>query len=152
MKMKTLIRYSYIVLSLLLISCGEDGDGGGTPTPTPTDPLDAQAALLNGNWKVKDANSVTKDGTIVDVFTTMTLNISGGTKDGGNYSTSHNEDSGTEVWPNSGTWTFQGGDKNKLQRNDGVVMSISVTESTLRISFTVSGGIKDGNWVFDFIK
>ena len=150
--MKTLIRYSYIVLFLLLISCGEDGDGGGTPTPTPTDPLDAQAALLNGNWKVKDANSVTKDGTIVDVFTTMTLNISGGTKDGGNYSTSHNEDSGTEVWPNSGSWTFQGGDKNKLQRNDGVVMSISVTESTLRTSFTVSGGIKDGNWVFDFIK
>ena len=152
MKMKTLIRYSYIVLFLLLISCGEDGDGGDTPTPTPTDPLDAQAALLNGNWKVKDANSVTKDGTIVDVFTTMTLNISGGTKDGGNYSTSHNEDSGTEVWPNSGSWTFQGGDKNKLQRNDGVVMSISVTESTLRTSFTVSGGIKDGNWVFDFIK
>ena len=150
--MKTLIRYSYIVLSLLLISCGEDGDGGDTPTPTPTDPLDAQAALLNGNWTVKDANSVTKDGTIVDVFTTMTLNISGGTKDGGNYSTSHNEDSGTEVWPNSGSWTFQGGDKNKLQRNDGVVMSISVTESTLRTSFTVSGGIKDGNWVFDFIK
>ena len=152
MKMKTLIRYSYIVLFLLLISCGEDGDGGDTPTPTPTDPLDAQAALLNGNWKVKDANSVTKDGTIVDVFTTMTLNISGGTKDGGNYSTSHNEDSGTEVWPNSGSWTFQGGDKNKLQRNDGVVMSISVTESTLRTSFTVSGGIKDGNWVFDFVK
>ena len=152
MKMKTLIRYSYIVLFLLLISCGEDGDGGGTPTPTPTDPLDAQAALLNGNWKVKDANSVTKDGTIVNVFTTMTLNISGGTKDGGNYSTSHNEDSGTEVWPNSGSWTFQGGDKNKLQRNDGVVMSISVTESTLRTSFTVSGGIKDGNWVFDFVK
>ena len=140
-----------LLVSFAIISCGEDGDGGGTPTPTPTDPLDAQAALLNGNWKVKDANSVTKDGTIVDVFTTMTLNISGGTKDGGNYSTSHN-DSGTEVWPNSGSWTFQGGDKNKLQRNDGVVMSISVTESTLRTSFTVSGGIKDGNWVFDFIK
>ena len=66
--------------------------------------------------------------------------------------TSHNEDSGTEVWPNSGTWTFQNGDKNKLQRNDGVVMSISVTETTLRTSFTVSGGIKDGNWVFDFVK
>ena len=139
------------LISFISISCGDD-DGGSTPTPTPTDPLDAQAALLNGNWKVKDSNSVTKDGTIVDVFTTMTLNISGGSKDGGNFSTSHNEDSGTEVWPNSGSWTFQNGDKNKLQRNDGVVMSISVTETTLRTSFTVSGGIKDGNWVFDFIK
>ncbi len=139
-------------LTLFSISCGDDGDGGGGVTPTPTDPLDAQAALLNGSWKVKDANSVTKDGTIVDVFTTMTLNISGGTKDGGNYSTGHSEQNGTEVWPNSGSWTFQGGDKNKLQRSDGVVMSISVTESTLTTSFTVSGGIKDGNWVFNFIK
>ena len=140
-----------LLVSFFTFSCGDDGDGGD-PTPTPTDPLDAQAALLNGNWKVKDANSVTKDGTIVDVFTTMTLNISGGTKSGGNYSTSHNEDSGTEVWPNSGSWTFQNGDKNKLARNDGVVMSISLTETTLRTSFTVSGGIKDGNWVFNFVK
>ena len=31
-------------------------------------------------------------------------------------------------------------------------MSISVTENTLRTSFTVSGGIKDGNWVLDFTK
>ena len=145
------LKLLLVSVCFLIFSCGDD-DGGGDPTPTPADPLDAQAALLNGNWKVKDANSVTKDGTIVDVFTTMTLNISGGTKSGGNYSTSHNEDSGTEVWPNSGSWTFQSGDKNKLLRNDGVVMSISVTESTLRTSFTVSGGIKDGNWVFDFVK
>ena len=145
------LKLLLVSVCFLIFSCGDD-DGGGDPTPTPTDPLDAQAALLNGNWKVKDANSVTKDGTIVDVFTTMTLNISGGTKSGGNYSTSHNEDSGTEGWPNSGSWTFQSGDKNKLLRNDGVVMSISVTESTLRTSFTVSGGIKDGNWVFDFVK
>ena len=145
------LKLLLVSVCFLIFSCGDD-DGGGDPTPTPTDPLDAQAALLNGNWKVKDANSVTKDGPIVDVFTTMTLNISGGTKSGGNYSTSHNEDSGTEVWPNSGSWTFQSGDKNKLLRNDGVVMSISVTESTLRTSFTVSGGIKDGNWVFDFVK
>ena len=59
----------FFVLSMIVMSCGDDGDGsGGGPGPTPTDPLDAQAALLNGNWKVKDSNSVTKDGTIVDVF------------------------------------------------------------------------------------
>ena len=138
------------LISLISFSCNDDDDS--TPTPTPDDPLDAQATLLNGTWKVKDSNSVTKDGTIVDVFTTMSLNITGGTKDGGNFTTDHNEDSGTEVWPNSGTWTFQNGDKNKLLRNDGVVMSISVTENTLRTSFTVSGGIKDGNWVLDFTK
>ena len=138
------------LISLVSFSCNDDDDS--TTTPTPDDPLDSQASLLNGNWKVKDSNSVTKDGTIVDVFTTMSLTITGATKDGGNFTTDHNEDSGTEVWPNSGTWTFQNGDKNKLLRNDGVVMSISVTENTLRTSFTVSGGIKDGNWVIDFTK
>jgi hypothetical protein len=138
------------LISIVSFSCNDDDDS--TPTPTPDDPLDAQATLLNGTWNVKDSNSVTKDGTIVDVFTTMSLTITGGTKDGGNFTTDHNEDSGTEVWPNSGTWTFQNGDKNKLLRNDGVVMSISVTENTLRTSFTVSGGIKDGNWVLDFTK
>jgi|TARA_Y100000996_G_scaffold352418_1_gene292006 hypothetical protein len=37
-------------------------------------------------------------------------------------------------------------------RSDNVVMSISVTQTTLRTSFTVAGGLKDGNWVFDFVK
>ena len=142
----------FLVLSMIVMSCGDDGDGsGGGPGPTPTDPLDTQANLLNGNWKVKDSNSVTKDGTIVDVFTTMTLNISGGSKSGGNFSTGHNEDSGTEVWPNSGSGLFRM-ETRTSSKNDGVVMSISVTETTLRTSFTVSGGIKDGNWVFDFVK
>jgi len=151
MKSKNYVQYYLlaILFSLVIISCGDEDEGS---TPTPTDPLDTQANLLNGNWKVKDANSVTKDGSIVDVFTTMTLNLSGGTKSGGNYTTSHTEDSGTEVWPNSGSWTFQNSDKSKVIRNDGVVISLSVTETTLRTSFTVSGGIKDGNWVFDFVK
>ena len=151
MKSKNHVQYYFlaILFSLVIISCGDEDEGS---TPTPTDPLDTQANLLNGNWKVKDANSVTKDGSIVDVFTTMTLNLSGGTKSGGNYCTSHTEDSGTEVWPNSGSWTFQNSDKSKVIRNDGVVISLSVTETTLRTSFTVSGGIKDGNWVFDFVK
>ena len=143
------------LISFISISCGDD-DGGD---PTPVDPLDSQAGLLNNTWQIIDENGVTKDGTIVDVFNLMNLNISGGTKDGGNFSTDHNEDSGTEVWPNSGTWTFQNGDKNKLLRNDGVVMSISISEATpdkpydleMRMSFSVSGGIKDGNWVFNFV-
>ena len=132
--------------TLFLVSCGGEEEEG----PTPVDPLDEQANLLNGSWIVKDANSVTKDGTIVDVFTTMTLTISGGSKSGGNYSTSNSDSA--EIWANSGTWTFQNGDKNILLRSDNVVMSISVTETTLRTSFTTSGGLKDGNWVFKFVK
>ena len=136
-----------LLFSIVIISCSDDDDGGG---PAPVDPLDTQGNLLNGSWKVKDANSVTKDGSIVDVFTNMTLTVSGGSKSGGNYSTSNSDSD--EIWPNSGTWEFQSGDKNKLLRSDGVVVSISLTETTLRTSFQTSGGLKDGNWVFDFIK
>ena len=136
-----------LLFSIIIISCNDDDDGGG---PAPVDPLDTQGNLLNGSWKVKDANSVTKDGSIVDVFTNMTLTVSGGSKSGGSYSTSNSDSD--EIWPNSGTWEFQSGDKNKLLRSDGVVVSISLTETTLRTSFQTSGGLKDGNWVFDFIK
>ena len=136
-----------LLFSIAIISCSDDDDGGG---PAPVDPLDTQGNLLNGSWKVKDANSVTKDGSIVDVFTNMTLTVSGGSKSGGSYSTSNSDSD--EIWPNSGTWEFQRGDKNKLLRSDGVAVSISLTETTLRTSFQTSGGLKDGNWVFDFIK
>ena len=136
-----------LLFSIAIISCSDDDDGGG---PAPVDPLDTQGNLLNGSWKVKDANSVTKDGAIVDVFTNMTLTVSGGSKSGGSYSTSNSDSD--EIWPNSGTWEFQSGDKNKLLRSDGVAVSISLTETTLRTSFQTSGGLKDGNWVFDFIK
>ncbi len=136
-----------LLFSIAIISCSDDDDGGG---PAPVDPLDTQGNLLNGSWKVKDANSVTKDGSIVDVFTNMTLTVSGGSKSGGSYSTSNSDSD--EIWPNSGTWEFQSGDKNKLLRSDGVVVSISLTETTLRTSFQTSGGLKDGNWVFDFVK
>lgn len=135
------------ILSLFIVSCGGEEESA---TPTPIDPLNTQGNLLNGTWKVKDANSVIKDGAIVDVFTTMTLTISGGSKSGGNYSTSNSDSA--EIWPNSGMWTFSNGDKNKILRSDNVVMSISATETTLRTSFTTSGGLKDGNWVFDFVK
>ena len=64
-------KFLYLVFffTLFLVSCGGEEEEG----PTPVDPLDEQANLLNATWKVKDANSVTKDGTIVDVFTNLTL-------------------------------------------------------------------------------
>ncbi|MEC7877956.1 MAG: hypothetical protein VX499_03225, partial [Bacteroidota bacterium] len=71
--MKYLRSLLILLFSIVIISCSDDDDGGG---PAPVDPLDTQGNLLNGSWKVKDANSVTKDGSIVDVFTNMTLTVS----------------------------------------------------------------------------
>ena len=139
-----------LILSLFSLSCNEDALKDDEENTLFLE----HAALLEGTWKVKDASSVIKDGNAVNVFQNMSFVIGkyDMNEDKCSYTTDHQENKGTEVWPNSGSWTFQSGDKNKLLRNDGVVMSISVTESTLRTSFTVSGGIKDGNWVFDFIK
>ena len=135
----------YIFLLLVLFSCNSVD-----PEPEVEDPLDIQANLLNGTWILKNASSAVKDGNVIPDFKDITLTFSGFTKDGGNYATTNSIDS--DVWANSGTCQFQNNDKSKLLRSDNVVLSISVTQTTLRTSFTVVGGLKEGNWVFDFIK
>ena len=135
----------YIFLFAITISCNSVD-----PEPEVEDPLDIQANLLNGTWILKDASSAVKDGNIIPDFKDVTLTFSGATKDGGNYSTTNSIDA--NVWPNSGSWQFQNNDQRKLLRSDNVALSISVTQTTLRISFTIIGGLKEGNWVFDFIK
>ena len=87
------------------------------------------AALLEGTWKVKDASSVIKDGNAVNVFQNMSFVIGkyDMNEDKCSYTTDHQENKGTEVWPNSGTWKFNGQkgfrkvtDKDLLLRNDNV--------------------------------
>ena len=141
--MKIILNTIFITL---LLSCNSMDQ----PDLQIDDPLDIQANLLDGTWVLKDDASAVKDGSVVSDFKNITLTFSGSTKSGGNYSTTNSID--PDVWPNSGTWEFQNNDRSKLIRNDDVVMSISVTQTTLRISFTVTGGLKDGNWVFDFVK
>ena len=142
--MKTYIKN--LLFLLILISCNNMDQ----PDLQVDDPLDIQANLLNGTWVLKDETSAVRDGSVVSDFKNITLTFSGSSKSGGNYSTTNSIDS--DVWPNSGAWEFQNGDRSKLMRSDNVVMSISVTQTTLRTSFTVSGGLKEGNWVFDFVK
>ena len=146
--MRQVVNYLVFLFFILVLFVGCNS---ADPDPDPVaDPLDDQAALLDGTWILKDASSATKDGNVVSGFENITLTFSGGSKNGGNYSTTNS--ASADVWPNSGTWTFQNGDKNKLLRSDNVVLSISLTSTTLRTSFVVSGGLKEGNWVFDFIK
>ena len=138
--------YNFLLLILLIsISCNSVD-----PEPEVQDPLDIQADLLNGTWILKDESSAVKDGNIITDFKDITVTFSGATKDGGNYATTNSIDA--NVWPNNGSWQFQNNDKSKLLRSDNVVLSISVTQTTLRTSFTIVGGLKEGNWVFDFIK
>ncbi len=154
--------YYIIILSFILFSCEDDGQV--------IDPISEQANKLNGTWKVKDSNSIIFNGVNVNYFSTMTLNFSNGSKDGGNFSTIHNEVTGTEVWPFEGSWSFLDitdpndvnstiKDKNRIVRSDMVGMDIFITDTTLRLTFRVadclyicSPGNYDGDWVFDFEK
>jgi len=145
--MKNFIKSLTILffLTIVLLSCKKDKD----PDPV-DDPLDVQAKKLEAAWTLKDASSATKDGSVVADFANIALTFSAGSKSGGNFNTSGSIDS--SVWPNSGSWTFDGGDKNKLKRNDSVVMTIVLTDTTLKVSFNIASGVKSGNWVFDFTK
>ena len=139
------IYFNYIFI-IVFLSCNSVDQ----PDLQVDDPLDIQANLLNGVWILKDETSAVIDGSVVSDFKNITLSFSNSSKAGGNYSTTNSIDA--NVWPNSGAWEFQNGDRSKLMRSDNVVMSISVTQTTLRTSFTVAGGLKDGSWVFDFVK
>jgi len=142
------IKNLFFLLLVFLISCKKKDD---EVTPA-DDPLDVQAKKIEALWDLKDASSATKDGSVVADFADLTLTFSAGSKAGGNFNTSNSGNA--SVWPNSGSWTFEGGDKNKLKRNDNVVMTISLTntDNDLKVSFNVASGVKQGNWVFDFVK
>tara|TARA_B100001175_G_scaffold250058_1_gene217190 strand:- start:838 stop:1263 length:426 start_codon:yes stop_codon:yes gene_type:complete len=114
------------------------------------DPLDIQAVLLDGTWKLKDLSSAVKDGNVEESFSGLEFIIYGSTKIGGNYSTVNSTDK--DVWPQSGTWKFYNDDPNKIIRNDSVLINISVSDTTLSSSFIIIGGLKEGNWEFSFVK
>ena len=114
------------------------------------DPLELQAGLLDGTWKLKDLSSAVKDGNIEESFLGLELVIYGSTKIGGNFSTVNG--SYENVWPQKGTWKFYNEDPNKILRDDGVLITVLVSDTILTSSFTVIGGLKEGNWEFSFVK
>jgi len=140
-------NHLFFLFVFLILSCNSvDPD----PNLNNQDEFTSQANLLNGIWLLKDPTSAVKDGSIILDFKDLNLIFSNGSNTGGNFSTLNSVD--FDVWPNSGSWQFQNNDKSKLIRSDNVVLSISLSNTILRITFTVSGGLKEGNWTFDFIK
>lgn len=140
-------NHLFFLFVFLVLSCNSvDPD----PNLNNQDEFTSQANLLNGIWLLKDQTSAVKDGSIILDFKDLNLIFSNGSNTGGNFSTLNSVD--FDVWPNSGSWEFQNNDKSKLIRSDNVVLSISLSNTILRITFTVSGGLKEGNWTFDFIK
>jgi len=126
---------------LVVIGCKDN-------TPPPKTDVQIQTEKLSKTWVVQQtASAVTISGTDVSsAWSSFTLTISDGS-----YST--NGADNVLVWPSSGTWDFATGDVSTVVRDDGVQVSVSVTDSSLTLSFNFSStggrltGI-DGNWIF----
>ena len=141
-------RYSLIALTLvmgfLVSSCKED------PAPAKT-PEEIQIEKLTGTWVLPTAaNTVTIDGRDVSAeWSTFVLTLGNKT-----YQSTNANDA--NVWPASGTWAF-GANINTLVRDDGVDITVTVTDTSLKLQFdySASGGRLDGiegNWVFNMVS
>lgn len=145
-QLRKFVFFTFSIAAMLLISCGGDDDTSVAADPVEQTEEEKQLELLSASvWKM---SSITLDGAdATSNFSGLELTI----KSDKTYSTNGSYD---PVWPSSGTFSF-GSDINTLTRDDGVSMTISVSETSLSISFTYadSGGRLDaipGDYVFSF--
>ena len=142
---RSFIFFIFSIAAMTLISCGDDDD---SVADDPTEQTEEEKQLESLSASVWTMSSITLDGADVTTnFSGLVLTINSDKT----YSTNGSYD---PVWPSSGSFTF-GSDINTLTRDDGVSMTISVSETSLTITFTYadSGGRIDalpGDYVFSF--
>ena len=145
------IRLSLIALTLLMgvaiTSCKEK-------TTTPKTAEELQIEKLTGTWALdlSAARPVSVDNNDpAQNWTGFTLTLGNKT-----YNANTSANLGNElVWPSGTgrTWAFAPNDVRILDRDDGVEMTVAVTDTSLRLQFDYSdtGGRLNGitgNWVF----
>ena len=142
---RSFIFFIFSIAAMMLISCGDDDD---SVADDPTEQTEEEKQLESLSASVWTMSSITLDGADVTTnFSGLVLTINSDKT----YSTNGSYD---PVWPSSGSFTF-GSDINTLTRDDGVSMTISVSETSLTVTFTYadSGGRIDalpGDYVFSF--
>ena len=149
---KTLFFVGSCAALLIFTNCGGGDDTAEAPSLTPAE---ANALLLDKDWSL---SSVTNAGTIRDEWTGFTLKFGIDTDlAGGTYTASGipSDEGANLAWSTSGTFTASS-DLTTLTRNDGIVMTLVVSETALNVSFTVpeSSGRVDGftgAWVFKMV-
>ena len=141
------IRLSLVALTLIMgmmvIGCDKNTNPQKTEEEKQTEKLSKTWVLASG------ASAVTVTGVDVSAnWVDFVLTLGNGTYQ------STGADS-PEVWPSGGTWAY-GADLDILDRNDGVSIAITVTDTSLRMEFdySTSGGRLngiDGIWVFNMV-
>ena len=151
--LKTLFFVGSCAALLIFTNCGsDDDDDGGEVTLSAAE---ANALLLDKDWSL---SSATNAGTPRDEWTGFTLKFDLDTDlAGGSYTASGipSDEGANLAWSTSGTFTANN-DLTALTRNDGIVMTLVISETALNVSFTVpeSSGRVDGftgAWVFKMV-
>ena len=150
---KTLFFVGSCAALLIFTNCGsDDDDDGGEVTLSAAE---ANALLLDKDWSL---SSATNAGTPRDEWTGFSLKFGLDTDlAGGSYTASGipSDEGANLAWSTSGTFTANN-DLTALTRNDGIVMTLVISETALNVSFTVpeSSGRVDGftgAWVFKMV-
>jgi hypothetical protein len=151
--LKHLLAALVFVSLIIFTSCGGGGGGGTDP-----DPADVQGDKLEATWTL-NANGALLEGAQPQnaaEWANFTLSITYNDTDGGTYTTTGS--ASTDVWPASGTWTFDGDDIGTVERSDGVLLDIfslntAGTALTLKFNIDTGGPARtssvDGNWTFN---
>jgi hypothetical protein len=111
------------LLILLQISgCGDSG----SPALSASD-LVKKKLMATTAWKLQSAMVDGVDQTSTYAGLNLSFTAS-------NYSSIN----GGVVWPATGTWSFSTSDGTSISRNDGLVVSVEVTDASLKLSYTWS--------------
>jgi hypothetical protein len=128
-------HYKNTFLLLLLTACLFFSGCGEDPIDPAVAALNArQDELMNEGsaWAFGATGRVIKDDfDVTNQFTGFKLTIGNKT-----YTT---QNSLTHVWKTSGTWDFQNGNRDKIVRDDGVVMTVTLAGDNMTLTFTAAG-------------
>lgn len=114
-------------------------------------PQDQQKVLLINDGIAWKLGTVTKDGLdVTDQFDGFRLTIGDFT-----YTTVNALSS---AWPSEGSWSFANNEGTIVNRSDGVVITVQVSTTSLKLTFNVTGlgsggrvkGV-DGEYTFDLV-
>ncbi len=125
---KSINQITRVIVAFALMLLFTNCDKEVKPDDIPISDLEKVQALvltnLSSSWS---SSSFTRDGLDSSAeFTNFILTIGDKT---------YSSQNGLHVWPSSGSWQFVEGKTDQITRDDGVIIDVSVNDTSLTLSF-----------------
>lgn len=153
----TIMKRSKFLIMLTLLGVSASFWQCGSDSTTPPNPQDEQLKKLSKTWKY---SSVTFNSAPVTGYDNFTLTMSGTNgQNTFNYTTAGRPSGIKTPWNSAGTFTFGAGSNfsTLLTRDDTIVVTYSVSDTQLQMTFTYVGAgytgrtsNVEGTWAFTF--